>query len=65
MSYVTQEMTYYKLTHLAEFSENRQLFIVRGVTVSYGQKLESLTPILSSEKDSLAERAGVVMLSNQ
>ena len=43
MSCVTQEITYYKLSHLAE----------------------NLTQVLSSEEDSLAERAGVVMPSNQ
>ena len=60
---ITQEITYYKLTHMSEFSANRQLFRVRGI--SNEEKLENLYQILSLSEDSIAERAGVVLPSNQ
>ena len=47
----TQEITYYKLTHMSKFLANRQLFRVRGIT--YEEKLENLTNILSSDHEML------------
>ena len=50
---VTQELTFYRLTHAAEFKQNRQLYRVRGIT--YAEKYENLKAILSDEED-LEER---------
>ena len=42
---ITQRITYYKLTHGIEFSANRQLFRVRGI--SHEDKLQNFYQILS------------------
>ena len=46
---VTNELTYYRLTHQLEYKANRQLFRVRGIT--HEEKLENLTDILSTNED--------------
>ena len=46
---VTQESTYYKLTNPSEFSSNRHLFRIRGITND--EKLINLRYILSNEED--------------
>ena len=56
---LTQEITYYKLTHISEFSSNRQQFMIRGTT--FKEKLEDLTNILSSEEHFVVACAGVVL----
>ena len=54
---VTQELTYYKLTHSSEFAAKRQLFRVRGVT--HVEKLENLRSLLSTEEDMTELRVSV------
>ena len=51
---VTQELTFYKLTHPTEFSSNRQRFRVRGIT--FEEKVENLRHVLSNEEDMDANR---------
>ena len=46
---VTQELTYYKLTHPTEFSSNRHLFRIRAI--SNDEKMANLRYILSNEED--------------
>ena len=57
---VTQEITYYKLTHPTEFSQNRHMFRVRGISV--GEKMENLRSILSDEEDMETTRRSVGQL---
>ena len=47
--YGTQELIYYKLTHPTEFSGNKHLFRIRGV--SDEEKMTNLRCILSNEED--------------
>ena len=54
---VTQELTYYRLTHAVEFKQNRQLYRVRGI--SYQEKYENLRSILSDEEDLQEKRLTV------
>ena len=51
---VTQELTYYKLTHPSEFIGNRQMFRVRGI--SHDEKLDNLRNLLEDEENSQDQR---------
>ena len=44
---VTQDLTFYKLTHPSEFIGNRQMFRVRGI--SHDEKVENLRSLLESK----------------
>ena len=46
---ISQELTYYKLTHPTEFSVNKHLFRIRGI--SEEEKMSNLRCILSTEED--------------
>lgn len=59
---VTNEITYYRLTHMSEFIVNKQLFRVRGI--DHETKLANLKQILSSEEELATTRAGVVLPTN-
>ena len=54
---VTQEITYYKLTHQSEFSANRQRFRIRGIT--HDEKLRNLQEILSTSEENIIRMAQV------
>ena len=54
---VTQELTYYKLSHPTEYSANRHLFRVRGI--NHEEKMDNLRYILSNEEDLEANKAKV------
>ena len=57
---VTQELIYYKLTHPTEFSGNKHLFRIRGV--SDEEKMNNLRCILSNEEDMNSYRSKVGQL---
>ena len=51
---VTQELTFYKLTHPSEFIGNRHMFRVRGI--SHEEKLDNLRNVLEEEEDHQEKR---------
>ena len=57
---ISQELTYYKLTHPTEFSVNKHLFRIRGL--SEEEKISKLRCILSTEEDMSDNRMKVGQL---
>ena len=57
---ISQELTYYKLTHPTEFSVNKHLFRIRGINEE--EKMSNLRCILSTEEDMSDNRMKVGQL---